>query len=159
MPKIPCACGCGEMIPPLNTNLKPAIYKHGHNRTGGEFKKGNAEIARKGAQALWDKRGRGKPWRIKGGYYRVGIPREQAVGFPTATVHPGGGFSIMRSHLVWNEAHPDDPVQKGETIHHLNHRRDDDRAENFAKMGRADHARLHNDLRENRERNERGQFI
>lgn len=30
MPKIPCACGCGELIPPLTKQFKPAIYKQGH---------------------------------------------------------------------------------------------------------------------------------
>lgn len=31
MPKISCACGCGEMIYPFTRNLKPAKYKQGHN--------------------------------------------------------------------------------------------------------------------------------
>lgn len=31
MPKIPCACGCGTMIPPLTKEFKPARYAHGHN--------------------------------------------------------------------------------------------------------------------------------
>lgn len=30
MPRIPCACGCGTMIPPLTTNLKPAKFAQGH---------------------------------------------------------------------------------------------------------------------------------
>lgn len=158
MPLIPCACGCGELIPPINTNLKPAKYKHGHNPRTHKFPKGNHEIARMGAKALWDKRGRGKPFKVKGGYYRVGIPVADAHKHPTALRGKNGGASIMRSHLIWNEAHPDDLVQKGETIHHLNHVRDDDRAENFVKLSRSAHARLHNELREARERNVLGQF-
>ncbi|HEX3053224.1 MAG TPA: NUMOD3 domain-containing DNA-binding protein [Aggregatilineaceae bacterium] len=31
MPKIPCACGCGEMIPPFTKEFQPATYKRGHN--------------------------------------------------------------------------------------------------------------------------------
>jgi hypothetical protein len=31
MPKIPCACGCDTMIPPITRGLKPARYAHGHN--------------------------------------------------------------------------------------------------------------------------------
>lgn len=31
MPPIPCACGCGEMIPPITKRRVPAKFKHGHN--------------------------------------------------------------------------------------------------------------------------------
>src|SRR6266498_1357858 len=34
MPKIPCACGCGTLIAPINRTLKPARFAHGHNRVG-----------------------------------------------------------------------------------------------------------------------------
>lgn len=34
MPKIPCACGCGTLIAPINKRLKPAAYVHGHNSNG-----------------------------------------------------------------------------------------------------------------------------
>jgi hypothetical protein len=43
MPKIPCACGCGTMIPPINRALKPATYAHNHHpgREKTQFKKGD----------------------------------------------------------------------------------------------------------------------
>ncbi len=34
MPKILCACGCEQMIAPINKQGKRAIYKHGHNPDG-----------------------------------------------------------------------------------------------------------------------------
>ena len=34
LPKILCACGCGEFIAPINKLGKPATYKHGHNPEG-----------------------------------------------------------------------------------------------------------------------------
>lgn len=34
MPKIPCECGCGEMIPPLTRQFKPARFKNGHSAAG-----------------------------------------------------------------------------------------------------------------------------
>ncbi len=43
MPKIDCACGCGQSIAPVNKKLQPARYAHGHN-PGGEatrFEKGH----------------------------------------------------------------------------------------------------------------------
>ena len=43
LPKIPCACNCGELIPPINKIGKSAQYKHGHNPDGEDtqFKKGH----------------------------------------------------------------------------------------------------------------------
>jgi hypothetical protein len=32
LPKIPCACGCGTLIAPINRQGKPAKFAHGHNR-------------------------------------------------------------------------------------------------------------------------------
>ncbi len=34
LPKTQCACGCGELIAPINRLGKPATYKHGHNPDG-----------------------------------------------------------------------------------------------------------------------------
>ncbi len=43
LPKIKCACGCGELIPSINKKGKIATYKHGHNpgKEETQFKKGN----------------------------------------------------------------------------------------------------------------------
>jgi len=53
MQYIPCACGCGELIPAINSMGKPAKFKLGHNAkiidTGGRFQKD---------QEAWNK---GKP--------------------------------------------------------------------------------------------------
>jgi len=53
LPKIECACGCGNLIAPINKLGKPAKYKHGHNPEGDKtrFTKG---------QTAWNK-GTGKP--------------------------------------------------------------------------------------------------
>jgi hypothetical protein len=51
--------------------------------------------------------------------------------YPTA--HSG---ELPRSHLVWNRAHPDDLVQPGEQVRHVNRVRDDDRIENLEKRRR-----------------------
>jgi hypothetical protein len=42
MPKLPCACGCGTLIAPINKQLKPATYAHGHNPTKGGCKPGTS---------------------------------------------------------------------------------------------------------------------
>lgn len=41
MPKIPCACGCGELIAPFTKMLKPATYKHNHHPKKGLWEKGH----------------------------------------------------------------------------------------------------------------------
>lgn len=55
LPPIPCACGCGKMIPPINKNGIPATYAHGHNPEGREhwFQPGMEpwNKGKKGAQA------------------------------------------------------------------------------------------------------------
>jgi len=50
----------------------------------------------------------------------------------------------MRSRLIWDQAHPNDPVQTQEVVHHINGVKDDDRLENLMKLpSQAAHARLH----------------
>lgn len=43
MPKIPCACGCGTMIPPINKRQELATYAHNHHPKSDktQFKPGN----------------------------------------------------------------------------------------------------------------------
>lgn len=50
---------------------------------------------------------------------------------------------ILRYVYVWNRAHPDNPVQRGEIIHHINENPTDDRPENLEKTVQARHATHH----------------
>jgi hypothetical protein len=156
MPKVPCQCGCGETIPPITKALKPARYKVGH-APGGEatrFKKGDSENGRRGAEAL-RKQGRlsgsghanwkGGESRDRTGYVRCTITKQQAALWPTATLN-SYRWSIMRSHKVWNLAHPGDVVTSGYQVHHLNGIRDDDRPENLQKLSIDDHYAVHTAL-------------
>jgi hypothetical protein len=152
LPKVECACGCGTLIAPINKMGKPARYAHGHNPGGEETRfqpghDGSAGVEARKALGIYSGPGhpnwKGGQWRVGGGYVRVTITPEQAALWPTALKH-GNGWSIQRSHKVWNEAHPDDLVETGYHVHHLNHQRDDDRPENLEKMLRGDHLRRHN---------------
>lgn len=162
MPTIPCACGCGEQIPPINRRGEPARFKHGHNDAGRStrFKAGQTSWmkGRKGEAAPnW----RGGTYTVNGGYVRQRLTEAEAARHPTARRRSGGSWNIQRSHLVWNEAHPDDPVQPGEHVHHLNHVRDDDRIENLQKMKAGEHEAMHRreDLATGvRRRDEAGRF-
>lgn len=51
---IPCACGCGTLIPPLTALGKPARYAHGHNPDG-------AATRFTSGQGAWNK-GHPSPW-------------------------------------------------------------------------------------------------
>lgn len=152
MPKVTCQCGCGTAINPINKKGEAARYAHGHNPDGipTRFQPGH-DLGHLGIEArerLGTLRGPGHPhwrggeWAIWSGYIRVTLSPDQAQQHPTATKH-GGGWSIARSHLVWNGANPNDPVQPGEHVHHINHVRDDDRPENLHKLSPFDHLSYH----------------
>ncbi len=52
MPKIPCACGCGTMIPPLTKNYTPVKYVRGHQAKGNTIAKGRIAHNRIGDKPL-----------------------------------------------------------------------------------------------------------
>lgn len=62
-------------------------------------------------------------------HYRVPVPLEERANHPTVD---SKGY-MPRSHYLWNLAHPDDPVLRGQVIHHLNEDSLDDRVDNFEK--------------------------
>ncbi len=47
------------------------------------------------------------------------------------------------SHKVWNDNFPDDPILKGECIHHKNGIHEDNRLENTQKMTKGEHSSIH----------------
>lgn len=133
--------------------MKPARFAHGHN-PGGEatrFRPGDRENARRGVEARHAHgliSGPGNPnWKggirtAPGGYIFVRLTPEEAAKHPTAYLH-ARSWSIPRSHLVWNEHNPGDPVTPGYQIHHRNRITDDDRVENLEKMLRSEHLAMH----------------
>src|SRR3989442_1648826 len=43
------------------------------------------------------------------------------------------GNTMPRARYVWNQAHPDDPAERGDSVHHINGDTTDDRPENLVK--------------------------
>ena len=58
------------------------------------------------------------------------------------------GVFLTKSHLVWNENHPDDPVKEGEVVHHKDNNPTNDHPDNLEKMTRAQHMSFHAKERE-----------
>lgn len=53
------------------------------------------------------------------------------------------GETVRLSHVLWNLAHPEDQVKRGEIVHHKNNDSLDDRVDNYKKMTKKDHDDLH----------------
>lgn len=51
---------------------------------------------------------------------------------------------MQRSHWVWNQHHPDDPVRPGDHVHHVDRDHTNDAPDNLVKMPGSDHSRFHN---------------
>lgn len=58
----------------------------------------------------------------------------------------GGSVYVTRATAMWNAAHPDDPVRRGEEIHHLDEDSSNDRLDNFLKLTRSAHCQLHGSM-------------
>ncbi len=161
LPRVPCACGCGKKIPPIGRSLKPAKYAHGHNPDGKstQFRKGQAawNKGRAGPSGSNSPTWKGGEWRSNG-HVRCTITPKEASNHPTALNHGSPNYwSIQRSHLVWNRAHPDNLVRPGQHIHHINRIKDDDRIKNLRKMGHSAHLAMHRKA-EPKSRNSLGGF-
>lgn len=55
------------------------------------------------------------------------------------------GKHIRKAHVVWNKAHPNDPIKKGEVIHHVDENKKNDDPLNLEKRRDAKHRSLHSD--------------
>lgn len=83
-------------------------------------------------------------WKGRGGkgdkeYFFVWLSPGERAQHPTANRR---GY-IHRSHLVWNGAHPEDPVKPGEVIHHIDGDSLRDEPDNLEKWTQREHARHH----------------
>src|SRR3989304_1602001 len=74
-----------------------------------------------------------KPYQGAARYARVYLGRDEQ----------GKPKYIQRSRYVWNQHHPDDQVQPGEHIHHIDHNSRNDDPANLTKMVGGEHQGLH----------------
>jgi len=89
-------------------------------------------------------------------YMRVWIPPEQRHLFPTCKK----GY-VPRSHVIWNQFHPNDLIKLGEIIHHIDGNSLNDIPENLQKYS-SQSIHWHNHSKElvkTRPRDKKGRFI
>jgi hypothetical protein len=55
---------------------------------------------------------------------------------------PSIGKFDYEHHALWNYYHPEDPVKRGEVVHHINGNHDDNTPSNLQKMSWSAHAKL-----------------
>lgn len=112
MPQIPCECGCGTMIPPINRTLKPARFARGHNGAGKQTRFRTGQNIGP-TNANW--RG-GKT--TKNGYVRL-------------LVDVDGERTYVAAHRLVMAQAIGRPLHDWETVHHINGDRTDNRLENL----------------------------
>lgn len=117
--KIPCACGCGELIQFITSNRGVRKYKNGHN----------SKLQPKSEEAFNWKGGK----RINHQGYVLIYKPEHPLAFPN-------GYVL--EHRVVMEEHIGRRLEPWEDIHHKNSNRTDNRIENLELMTHGEHMRL-----------------
>lgn len=114
-----CSRACANRLPGRMTDaVRARIARPSPRNTGGTITRGRS----------------GRP------YVQVHVP------LATRHLHPTTDKRgrILRSHLVWDRSHPDDPVLPGEVVHHIDNDSLNDSPENLAKLpSQSAHARHH----------------
>lgn len=144
---IPCACGCGTMIPPTDKWGRPHRFVSGHNSLTEEARKRNSE-ARKGKQhseewkQAMSKRMKGKrnpSWKggrivKENGYILVHLPEH-----PAAT---SNGY--VYEHRLIMEKHLGRLLKPWEVVHHIDRDRSNNNLSNLQLTSNSEHAKHHN---------------
>lgn len=122
--KILCACGCGKSLSQLDKKGRPRKYIHNHHWIGikrapfthehrANIKKARA---RQAGRINWQ----GGKSKMSHGYVRIWKPN-----------HPTASYGYVLEHHLVMEDSLGRYLNVGEVVHHINHRRDDNRIENL----------------------------
>lgn len=136
----------GDLNPAKNPNVGRKISQH--HKESGRFQ---GSLNPNWIKGQWLQKG------SKGTIYmRVWIPPEQRYLYPACRK----GYA-PRSHVIWNQAHPDNLIKAGEIIHHIDGNSLNDVPENLQKFAsQSKHWQNHSrELVKTRPRNDKGQFI
>jgi hypothetical protein len=114
-PKIPCGCGCGEMIPSIGRRGYPVKFKNGHSSRGKNH-------------SQW----KGGRYQHKGYWY---------IWKPEHHFADKKGY-VLEHRLVYEQYYKCSLLPWIE-IHHINEQRDDNRIENLMPVTRIEHRKQH----------------
>ncbi|MDX3311596.1 NUMOD3 domain-containing DNA-binding protein [Streptomyces sp. ME08-AFT2] len=110
-----------------------------HDRVGKASAETRAKLSAANSGKNNNNWGGGTRTRAHDGRVFFRVPRQERHLHPT--VYKDG--YILRYVYVWNRVHPEDPVRRGDVIHHINENPSDDRIENLEKTTQPRHASHH----------------
>jgi hypothetical protein len=86
----------------------------------------------------------------KGGRWKVNFTKEIILSGKYDCPYCDHRGRVKEHQYVWWKKYVNDPILKGEVIHHKNFKRNDNRIKNLQKMKRSEHMKLHNKLNPNK---------
>lgn len=157
-----CECGCGQLIPVLTTQGKPARFKHGHQGRGRRAEFNTTKPCEACGKEL-----RARPrttvqqWKAKrfcslscSGWHRTvssviaGKTKVNAGGYAYIylPMHPSAKNNCVLEHRLVMERHLGRLLATNEHVHHRNEDKLDNRVENLEVLSPAEHRRAHSDV-------------